>query len=189
MPRKPSIYYRPQNMSEAHEYLKQPDARPLAGGTKLIADGFTGAAVDLQDLGLDKIELDDEKLMAGAMTKLRVLSEFVREATARTDQNDLDGTAGLLLETIHRAGPNTYRNMATIGGILASDLPDSELQAALLILEAEVIMDGSKNFMSTEYLSSRSKPEGLIIEVQVPMQAGRWVAGSTAEGTAGLARI
>ena len=52
------------------------------------------------------------------------------------------GTAAatpLLQKAIHQAGPNTYRNAATIGGVCASRLADSELLAALLVLEADLV--------------------------------------------------
>ena len=70
MPKKPGAYYRPDNLDEALKYLSQPDTAPLAGGTELLAqeEGVSLAAVvDLQDLGLDQINLDDDRLRVGAM--------------------------------------------------------------------------------------------------------------------------
>ena len=53
-----------------------------------------------------------------------------------------DPASVLLREVIQREGPNTYRNAATLGGSIASRLPDSELLAALLVLEARLTFAG-----------------------------------------------
>ncbi|MFN2189408.1 MAG: FAD binding domain-containing protein [Candidatus Promineifilaceae bacterium] len=176
MPPKPSVYYRPQSLSEALKYLEQPDAKPLGGGTKLIAGGFSGAAVDLQDIGLSTLDYAGGKLIVGAMTKLVDLSEYISEKVLPSNPEDDAGAGRLLLGAIHRAGPNTYRNMATMGGMLASRLPDSEFQAALLVLEAEIILADGSIIMSTDFINTSSLQGGLIVEVQIPWISGRSAA-------------
>jgi carbon-monoxide dehydrogenase medium subunit len=144
MPQKPAAYYRPTNLDEALRLLKQPNTVALAGGTSLLAteEGIDAAVVDLQDLGLDSIDwVENEEgvsLAVGSMTRLADLDDAL---AARPPD---DGPAALLREAIRRAGPNTYRNAATVGGIITARLPDSELLAALLAAGAWVILAGDE---------------------------------------------
>ena len=139
MPKKPGAYYRPNNLDEALQYLSQPDTAPLAGGTELLAqeEGVSLAAVvDLQDLGLDQIKLEDDRLNIGAMVRLDSMDQFLATELGTAS------AASLLRKAIGQAGPNTYRNAATLGGMCASRLPDSELLAALLVMEAVLVFEG-----------------------------------------------
>lgn len=133
MPQKPTAYYRPTSLDEALQFLRQPNTVPLAGGTDLLAteEGFTAAVVDLQDAGLDHLTwADDGRLLRlGAMVRLADLDDFLASLATH------GGAAALLRDAVHRAGPNTYRHAATVGGIIASRLPDSEFLAALLALD------------------------------------------------------
>jgi carbon-monoxide dehydrogenase medium subunit len=144
MPQKPAAYFRPTNLDEALRLLKKPNTVPLAGGTTLLAteEGIDTAVVDLQDLGLNTIEwakAEDAMVLAvGSMTRLADLDEALGERPAA------DGPTALLRQAIRRAGPNTYRHAATIGGIITARLPDSELLAALLALGAWVVLAGDE---------------------------------------------
>jgi carbon-monoxide dehydrogenase medium subunit len=86
-----------------------------------------------------------------------------------------NAAAALLQAAIHQAGPNTYRNAATLGGTIASRLPDSELLAALLVLEATVTLHGSSSHNTvslSDYLADEERPSGLITTVTIPLPAG-----------------
>ncbi len=174
MPKKPDTYYRPDNLDEALKHLSQPDTAALAGGTELLAQegGVSLAAVvDLQELGLDQISFEDNHLRVGAMVTLDGLDRFLAGEL---------GTAAatpLLQKAIHQAGPNTYRNAATLGGVCASRLPDSELLAALLVLETDLgYRAPAINLISLdEYLQADEQPRGLITEIVIP-----WVNGQGA---------
>ena len=140
MPKKPGAYYRPESMDQALKYLSLPDTTPLAGGTELLAQeaGVSLAVVDLQDLGINQIESAGDRLRIGAMVTLSGLSEYIEKE---------QGTAAatpLLRKAIQQAGPNTYRNAATLGGVIASRLPDSELLAAMLVLDAVLTLQTGK---------------------------------------------
>lgn len=178
MPPKPSLYYRPKSLEEALRYLERPDTKPLAGGTNLIAEGFSGVVVDLQDTGIDQLTYGGGYLTVGAMTKLADLSNFI-SVEVIGDSADMQETPGsLLLDSIHRAGPNTYRNMATVGGVLASRLPDSEFLAALLVLDAEVtlILNDKQKMLVSEYLAASERLAGLILELVIPWSRGKGAA-------------
>lgn len=175
MPKKPDAYYRPQNLTEALRLLAQPDMVPLGGGTKLLATeaGVDRAGVvDLQALGLDQVEAKGDHLHVGAMTTLAGLADHLRKG---------EGTATstpFLLQAIHLAGPNTYRNSATIGGTIAGRLADSELLAALLALGTEltILSPQAHNMSLTDYLKSEDAPKGLISEISIPWTEGTGAA-------------
>jgi carbon-monoxide dehydrogenase medium subunit len=177
MPQKPDSYYRPESLEEALQLLAKPGSAPLAGGTKLLASeaGLPGTAViDLQALGLGQATLvsanDTQILAVGATLTLTKLSQFLQAELP-------DNPAAALLQTaVQQAGPNTYRNAATLGGSIASRLPDSELLTALLVLEATVTLQSpsSQNTVSlTDYLADGERPSGLITTVTIPLPGGR----------------
>ena len=162
MPKKPTAYYRPTNHDEALRLLRQPNTLPLAGGTALLAseEGIDSAVVDLQNAGLDHLSWADggRLLRAGAMVRLADLNEFLTPLTA------VEGAAALVCGAIRRAGPNTYRNAATLGGIVASRLPDSELLAALLVLNATITLrlPAPETQTLAAYLEDDERLPGLI---------------------------
>lgn len=173
MPKKPTAYYRPTNLDEALRLLRQPNTLPLAGGTALLAseEGIDSAVVDLQNAGLDHLSWADggRLLRAGAMVRLADLNEFLSPLTA------VEGAAALVCGAIRRAGPNTYRNAATLGGIVASRLPDSELLAALLVLNATITLrlPAPETLTLAAYLEDDERLPGLITEIVVYWPIGK----------------
>lgn len=167
----PIAYHRPREMAEALNLLQRPDARPLAGGVWLLARPFKGEAVDLQELGLNQInENESGALTVGATTRLADLNAFLA-----AEENGNSGPHPLLREAIRRAGPNTRRNAATLGGVIASRLPDSELLAVLLLLDAQIVVqrpETADTFSLADYLDAPERPEGLITAVTIPMLPG-----------------
>lgn len=162
MPQRPTNYSRPESLDEALRLLSQPDAAPLGGGTKLLAGAVSGAVVDLQELGLNQIDLVDGQLCVGATTTLAELADGLPEG----------GPAGLLQKAIRQAGANTYRNAATLGGTIASRLPDSELLAALLVLDTMIAGPGMETSL-VDYLMAAERPSDLITAVTIPWAAGQ----------------
>jgi CO/xanthine dehydrogenase FAD-binding subunit len=148
-------------LSEALELLSRPNTVPLAGGTKLLAKGTSAEVVDLQSLGLNQIGWDGDRMQAGAMVTLSQLATVV-ESKAETA-----GPAMILVPAIRLAGPNTYRNAATLGGVVASRLADSELLAALLVLNAELLLQDQDvlNMSLADYLQKDEIPTSLVIGI------------------------
>ena len=165
MPKRPTHYYRPENLDEALRLLAQPDVLPLAGGTKLLTDDIDSAVVDLQALGLDRLDWMNGHLHIGATATLT-------EITAALAEKD-GGPTDLLQQAIHHAGPNTYRNAATLGGTIASRLPDSELLAALLVLDAQLHLANGEEMSLVDYLATELRPSTLITAVTIPWSAGQ----------------
>lgn len=148
-------YHRPETLAEAISLLESGDAAVLAGGTTLVAAGGPQTVVDLQDLGLDAITLDGDRVSIGAMVRLRDLVES-------------DLVPALLRDLARREAPNTIRNAATVGGTVAAADPESELIAGLLAHDAELTLaapDGTTSLSLGAYLQDH--PSGIITEVSV----------------------
>lgn len=169
MPKQPREYHRPDNLAAALKLLSEADTEPLAGGTKLLAADVSSAVVDLQALGLDQLRVEGDRLYIGAMCRLTNIAETAAEAGGERSP------AELLNKAIRQAGPNTYRNAATLGGSIASRLADSELLALLLLLDTELtICRPAESRMSLEaYLEAADRPNGLITEISISWSAGK----------------
>jgi CO/xanthine dehydrogenase FAD-binding subunit len=167
---RPSNYYRPKTIEEALQLLAQPGTVPLGGGTKLLAgDTAALAVVDLQALSLNQIQFDENKLHIGAMVRL------VDWAVLLAASSDNQSPGELLQKTIQQAGPNTYRNAATAGGTVAARLPDSELLAAMLVLDATLLLQTPEpqTVPLVDYLAAEERPNGLITQIRLSWEAGQ----------------
>lgn len=148
-------YHRPETLEQALALLESRDAAVLAGGTSLIAHGGATAVVDLQDLGLDTIALDGERIGIGAMTRLGAFASS-------------DLVPHPLRDLVRREAPNTIRNAATVGGTIATGDPESELLAGLLVYETTLevtTLDDEATLNLGDYLGAR--PEGIITSISI----------------------
>jgi carbon-monoxide dehydrogenase medium subunit len=121
-------YHRPQTLDDALALLQRDETTvPLAGGTELVPSRapHVQSVVDLQALGLDELSIEGFHIHIGAMVPLQRLVES-------------RATGELLAESAHLEGPATYRNAATVGGIIATGDSLSHVLIALLALDAEV---------------------------------------------------
>jgi len=156
-------YHRPTTMAEALTLLTREDVttRPLGGGTRLNASPTAGAedVVDLQDLDLDTISRDGANLRWGAMATLQAVI-------------DHESTPPLLRDLAHREAPNTFRNVATIGGTVATADPESPLLAGLLAHDAELTVASPNGEADLHLADLLAEPaalgSGLITSVAVP---------------------
>jgi xanthine dehydrogenase iron-sulfur cluster and FAD-binding subunit A len=159
-------YHRPDRMSEALALLAR-GGLPLAGGTRLLAAAAElPVVVDLAALGLAEIEARDGELHLGAMVTLQDV----------IDSPLTYGATGGLLPTACRAQSSSrqLRGMATLGGESAQSDPDSEVVAALLALDARVVVTGPGETVEIPALrfvrtSARERvPGSLITRIVVP---------------------
>jgi len=128
-------YHRPQTLDEALELLKH--GVPLAGGTRLTPRlRGIGAIVDLQDLGLEKIETTESALEIGGTATLQSLVE----SNSRLP-DDLVQAARL------EAGWN-IRNKATVAGTIVTGDGRSPLLTVLLAMSAELEFAPDGEFVS-----------------------------------------
>lgn len=169
MAKKPTAYHRPKSPEEALQLLAQPDTIPLAGGTSLLAGDVNGAVVDLQDVGLTSFGILANHLQIEAMVRLAEMAEFLAEV------EDEPGPATMLAAAVSRSGPNTIRNAATIGGLIGSRWPDSELLAAMLVLNCELTLriPDEQQLSLGGYLAARQQVAGLITAVSLEWVPGR----------------
>ncbi len=154
------LYRRPTTIEEALEMLAEPGSVILAGGTTAVPEIASRGAtdhpellIDLQDLGLDRIERDDRVLRLGATATLQDIV-VAPEVPA------------LLADLARREAPRTIRNMATVGGLIASAPPTSELLAGLLVCGARLRIgsgDGASEIHIEDALGSGVR--GLITEI------------------------
>ena len=119
-------YYRPVTLPEALELLKQPGTLPLGGG--MLLSQLKSApikAIDLQSLGLNKINKKGNNLEIGATVTLQQLLD-----------NEL--TPEALKTVIKRETPLNIRNAATVAGTVIAADGRSTFATALLALDAKL---------------------------------------------------
>jgi CO/xanthine dehydrogenase FAD-binding subunit len=172
-----SAYLRPATLDDALASLSRPDAVVLGGGTGVnTADTSPEpvVVVDLQALHLNGIGHDGEDgLLIGATTTLQQLADDA-------------SVPDVIRATARREEPSTLRTLATVGGLVATADPSSELLAALLVHGAEVGLvgrDGGHSIGLAALLADAGPLGGRIIAA-VRVEAG----GVTAVARAGRTR-
>ncbi|NOX28433.1 MAG: hypothetical protein GXP35_00040 [Actinobacteria bacterium] len=146
-----AAYHRPRTLEEALSLLAEPDHTVLAGGTTINADRDASdvEVVDLQALDLDAIVADGARVRIGAMATLGSVAE--------------SGLVPEWLQIIARAeSPSTLRNLATVGGSVATRSGESLFLAALLVSDAYVEMAGADG-QSLSALVEHGVPDEAII--------------------------
>lgn len=167
--------YRPGSAAEAASLLAAADQKlaPIAGGSKLIAELETRARrdldglVDLSRAGMSHIEMVTQDgrqyLRTGATATLSQITEH-EVGGALAD--------GLLRRAAAGEGPLNLRNAATIGGVVASAEYDSEFYAALLALDAGIVLHNGEQEHMVQ-LEDLQSVAGLITAVLIPTIAAR----------------
>ena len=116
--------YRPKTLQEALDLLAQPGLVPMGGGTVLNRPSSEAlSVVDLQDLGLDTVEVKGHVLSLGATLTLAQLLELPDVPEALKHVIRLEATYNL-------------RHTATLAGAALSADGRSPLATALLALDA-----------------------------------------------------
>jgi len=150
-------YFRPATVNEAVSLLQNTSKhlKPMGGGTSLShKKGEQFGAVDLQNIGLDQIELSDQKIKAGAMVRL---SAFLGHPGVQPEIQ-----RGILIDTT-----GNIRNAATLGGWMISSDGRSVFTTLLLALDASLTWEpGAKRVQMGNWLPMRrlESPGVLISE-------------------------
>lgn len=125
-------------LAEASELMSRyaPDARYLAGGTDLLVDLKAGR-VGVQHVisikriaGHDDVTFAADGLRIGAMTTITRLCRAV----------DAMGPFAPILDASREMAAQQIRNMATVGGNLASAVPCADLPPILMVMDASVVL-------------------------------------------------
>jgi CO/xanthine dehydrogenase FAD-binding subunit len=167
------------DLDEAVELLGRADEgwAVLGGGSRLVAQrpAAVERLVDLLPLGLDRIEtLPDGGLRLGARVRLQTLAD-------RSDFGGLLRAASLSL-----GHSLNLRNQMTLAGETAWPLVLSELQTALVALDARVLRHGLPAAPARDYFAGASR-EGVITAIEFP-PAPDWRFGFHAVRAAEAAR-
>ncbi len=167
-------YHRPSSLDEALALLNRDDITSVVvgGGTTVGARSFQSETdvVDIQACVGAAIETHHDRVRYDAMVRLQ-------------DLIDHPATPHLLAEAALREGPNTLRNAATVGGVVAAADWESELYAALLVHDASVkiaLPDHAAEVSLQELLGDPSLLErGIITSVSAEL------GGETASARSG----
>lgn len=171
-------YVRPGSLGEAVSILSQDDdAKVLAGGHSLIPLmklrlASPGTLVDIGRLpGLSYIEDKGDHVAIGAMT---------RHHDIETSQ-DLKRLVPMLPYVASLVGDPSVRHRGTIGGSIAHGDGASDLPAAALALNAQMVVQGTsgeriipaKEFF-VGFLETALQPGEILTEIRVPKLSGGW---------------
>ena len=123
-------YVRAKTLEEAYT-LNQNKRNRIVGGMMWmrLGSGSVGTAIDLCDLGLDKIEETEDSFVLGAMVSLRALEQHagLHAYTGGAVKNALKDIVGV-----------QFRNMATVGGSVWGRFGFSDVLTVLLAMDTYV---------------------------------------------------
>ena len=168
-------YYTPQSVEEALKLLADhsPSIIVLAGGTitmPLINEGisFPEKVLGLKQAGLNYVNSDNGTVKIGSAATLSQVQS---------------GSGIAILEQAARSiGGWAIQNMATAGGNLFAPPPAGDLAAALLALDAELVICSARGERSLQlenlysgFLTTVLEPDELVTEIRVPKPAGKTI--------------
>lgn len=159
-------YIRVQSLEEAYE-LNQKRSAKVLGGTLWLKMGKRNVqtAIDLSNLGLDKIEETEEEFKIGAMVTLRQIEKH----------EDLNGyTNGAVKECVRHIVGTQFRNCATVGGSIFGRFGFSDVLTCFLVMDAYVELYPTGIVPLQEFVKSGYGNEILVslIVKKKPMSIG-----------------
>jgi len=167
-------YLRPTSLEEALTSLREggKGARVIGGGIELVlfSPPDVTTLIDLSELSLSYIKENEAGLAIGATT---TLTQIIGHQTVA---QYLDG---VIVGMLHQVASPLLRNLATIGGSLASANPWSDVIPLFLALDAKVtLFDGKyRSIPLSDLYPTRSHLSGSILtEVLLPVPAPRTAA-------------
>ncbi len=142
-------YVRAKTAAEAYELNRS--FRNVVGGGMMwlhLSDAEYDTLIDLSDLGLDRIEEEEEYLKIGAMTTLSQLenSERLKEYFGSAFADCLKHIVGV-----------QFRNSATIGGSIVARLGFSDIITLLLPLDTQLVFHGQGKISLQDYLKAKNQ--------------------------------
>jgi len=166
-------YYVPASLQDAFALLADEEAKPLAGGMSLIPMmklrlAAPGKLVDLRRIpALRAISEQDGMLHIGAMT-----THYELESSPAVRLS-----CPLLAAAAASIGDVQVRNAGTLGGSVAHADPSADYPAALLALEATVLLasaKGEREMAFSDFLvdtfSTAMEPGELVTAIRVPVE-------------------
>lgn len=153
-------YARPQTLEEAWQLCQKKGSVVLGGMLWLkMQNRAVSTAIDLQDLGLDRIKETKDSYSIGAMVTLRDLE-------THEGLNAL--THGAMAESVKHIVGVQFRNVATVGGSIWGRFGFSDVLTLFMAMGAQVeLYQGG--VMSVEAFAERPRTDrDLLVRVIVP---------------------
>ena len=158
-------YVRAKTLEEAWE-LNQSKRNRILGGMMWLkmSNNTIGTAIDLCDLGLDKIEENDEEFSIGAMVTLRDiemhagLNEYTQNAVKKAVQ-DIVGVQ--------------FRNTATVGGSIFGRFGFSDVLTVFLAMDSYVELYKG-GVVSMEQFAQSERDNDILVRVIVKKRQGEF---------------
>ncbi len=168
----PFDYHRPASLDEAVDMLAATEGKVLAGGQSLVPImsmrlAAPSALVDINHIaGLDNIEVGDEGVRIGALTRHSALEHDAASFAANP----------LLRRTVRHVAHPTIRNRGTTVGSLVHADPAAEMPAVLALLgghiEAISKARGARRIEAADFfvgpLESALQPDEIAVAAYFP---------------------
>ena len=158
-------YVRAKSLEEAYE-LNQKKGNCILGGmlwTKM-QNRMIQTAIDLCDLGLNKIEETEEEFLIGAMVSLRQLE---------TDTGLNAYTQGAVRDAVKDIVGVQFRNLATVGGSIWGRFGFSDVLTVFLAMDTEVeLFQGGR--IPLKDFAEKKQDRDILVRLIVKKTAGRF---------------
>ena len=167
----PFRYESPSTLSDALALLREPGAKALAGGMSLVPMMKLRLAVP--ETLVDLRCVPDQNQIEPANGHLRI--GFMTTHSQIKSDNLVRASCPLLAECAGRIGDVQVRNVGTIGGSVAHADPAADYPAALLALDAQILIagkEGERTIAADEFFvdtfTTVLAPDELITRIVVP---------------------
>lgn len=157
-------YCCPVTPAEAYETLQKSRKHAILAGGIWLGMGHKEihTLIDIHKLGLNQIQISEDRVQIGAMTTLRQLE---------TDPGLTGLFGGAFTQCVQGIGGVQLRNMATIGGSVCARLGFSDVITVLLALDASLELYAGKSVPLETFLENAGVKD-LLLEVQIPNNGG-----------------
>ena len=158
-------YVRAKTLEEAWELNQNKRNRVLGGMMWMkMSNNTIGTAIDLCDLGLDKIEETEEEFSIGAMVSLRDI-ELCESLNTYTQ--------GAVREAVKDIVGVQFRNTATVGGSIFGRFGFSDVLTVFLAMDSYVELYKG-GIIPMEQFAKSKKDTDILVRVIVKKTAGRF---------------
>lgn len=158
-------YVRAGSLEEAYNLYQKKNNVVIGGMLWLkMQRGKKGTVIDLCDLGLNRIEEDEESFRIGAMVSLRAL-ELHPGLQAET--------CGAAADSVRHIVGVQFRNTATVGGSIYGRFGFSDVLTLFLALDAQVELYKAGVMRLEDFVRMPRKTRDILVSVIVPKRSSR----------------
>lgn len=160
-------YLRAKSLEEAYELYQKKSNIVLGGMLWLKMQNKTcQTAIDLCDLGLNRIEENDEEFRIGAYVTLHDLE---------TNEALNAYTKGAMAEAVKHIVGVQFRNVATLGGSIWGRYGFSDVMTIFMAFGAEVELFKGGIMPITEFAKMDRKTRDILVGIRIPKKAKKVV--------------